>query len=425
MLEGLSPARRRFVVGLAVLALVAAVGVGAAVWANRDEAVRPVSQESQGPVLLVPGFNGGTTALEVLADALRSQGRSVVIVDLPGDNTGDLDEQARALDKAVVLQMQRDGARSVDVVGYSAGGVVARLWVARPRRRQPGPPDRHDRLAPPRHRPGGTGRRRRPGLVPRGVPAAAARQRAAPRAQRRRRDAHRTRLGVDLDDRRPGRGAAVVRPTSRARSTSPSSRSAPASRSPTATCPATPAVIAAVSRELAVAGPRRPRAATISLVLDVLGREVRPARAEEHHTYTRLQQRSRARRRARGSGRGTGPRTPASSASAGTAASESAASRVSSSVEAMSTAIVPSAAPSGDCRRPSRGTARSRRRRACRASRTPAPGTSARSAAACESDVPETLVVCPMLAVAEQQHADDVRRGGDDRRASGARTPSR
>ena len=73
MLEGLSPARRRFVVGLAVLALVAAVGVGAAVWANRDEAVRPVSQESQGPVLLVPGYNGGTTALEVLADALRSQ----------------------------------------------------------------------------------------------------------------------------------------------------------------------------------------------------------------------------------------------------------------------------------------------------------------------------------------------------------------
>jgi len=129
VLEGLSPARRRFVLGLAVLALVAAVGVGAAVWANRDEAVRPVSQESQGPVLLVPGYNGGTTALEVLADALRSQGRSVVIVDLPGDNTSDLDEQARALDKAVVLQMQRDGARSVDVVGYSAGGVVARLWA--------------------------------------------------------------------------------------------------------------------------------------------------------------------------------------------------------------------------------------------------------------------------------------------------------
>jgi triacylglycerol esterase/lipase EstA (alpha/beta hydrolase family) len=50
-------------------------------------------------------------------------------VDLPGDNTGDLDEQARALDKAVILTMQRAAARSVDVVGYSAGGVVARLWV--------------------------------------------------------------------------------------------------------------------------------------------------------------------------------------------------------------------------------------------------------------------------------------------------------
>ncbi len=129
MLDGLSPARRRFVFGLIVLTLVVVTGVGVALWSTRDEAVRPVSQETPGPVLLVPGYGGGTGALEVLADALRAQGRQVVVVDLPGDNTGDLDEQARSLDKAVVLQMQREGARSVDVVGYSAGGVVARLWA--------------------------------------------------------------------------------------------------------------------------------------------------------------------------------------------------------------------------------------------------------------------------------------------------------
>ena len=129
MLDALSPARKRFVLGAVLIALVAATVVGVAAWTSRDEAVRPVSQETPGPVLLVPGYGGGTAALEVLADALRAQGRQVVVVDLPGDNSGDLDEQARALDKAVVLQMQREGARSVDVVGYSAGGVVARLWA--------------------------------------------------------------------------------------------------------------------------------------------------------------------------------------------------------------------------------------------------------------------------------------------------------
>jgi triacylglycerol esterase/lipase EstA (alpha/beta hydrolase family) len=129
VLDGLPPARKRFLWGVVALGIAVLAGVGVALAVNRDDTVRPVSQGAQGPVLLVPGFGGSTTALEVLADALRSQGRDVTVVDLPGDNTGDLDEQAQALDKAVILAMQRAGARSVDVVGYSAGGVVARLWV--------------------------------------------------------------------------------------------------------------------------------------------------------------------------------------------------------------------------------------------------------------------------------------------------------
>jgi triacylglycerol lipase len=129
VLEGLSPARKRFVLGVLALALVAVAGAGVAVWATRDEAVRPVSQETPGPVLLVPGYGGGTAGLEVLADALRAQGREVTLVDLPGDNTGDLDRQARELGKTAILTLHRTGERSVDVVGYSAGGVVARLWV--------------------------------------------------------------------------------------------------------------------------------------------------------------------------------------------------------------------------------------------------------------------------------------------------------
>ena len=91
-------------------------------------AVRGVAQDLPGPVLLVPGYGGSTGALEVLAGRLRSAGREAALVALPGDGTGDLREAARALDAAVTAALA-GGAPSVDVVGYSAGGVTARYWV--------------------------------------------------------------------------------------------------------------------------------------------------------------------------------------------------------------------------------------------------------------------------------------------------------
>ncbi|MGG5261121.1 lipase family alpha/beta hydrolase [Phycicoccus avicenniae] len=117
--------RRRLALGALVLALLLAVGV---------VVVRPllpaggVAQDVGGPVLLVPGYGGDVRSLEPLAAALRSGGRDAVVVPAVGDGTGDLraqaDRLARAADDAVAA-----GAPSVDVVGYSAGGVVARLWV--------------------------------------------------------------------------------------------------------------------------------------------------------------------------------------------------------------------------------------------------------------------------------------------------------
>ena len=79
-------------------------------------------------MLLVPGYGGGTGGLEQLADRLRAAGRQAAVVPLPGDGTGDLDAQAAALDVAVRSALAA-GAPSVDLVGYSAGGVVARLWA--------------------------------------------------------------------------------------------------------------------------------------------------------------------------------------------------------------------------------------------------------------------------------------------------------
>jgi triacylglycerol esterase/lipase EstA (alpha/beta hydrolase family) len=132
VLSTLSPARRRFVGGVLALVLVVAVVVGGtiAVRALRDgpTAVVPVAQDAQPPVLLVPGYGGATSDLEPLAAALRAEGRSATIVHLAGDGTGDLEVQAGVLQDAVLAAL-RGGADSVDVVGYSAGGVTARLWL--------------------------------------------------------------------------------------------------------------------------------------------------------------------------------------------------------------------------------------------------------------------------------------------------------
>jgi triacylglycerol esterase/lipase EstA (alpha/beta hydrolase family) len=129
MLSSLAPARRRLVLVVLAAALLSVVLVGVQVVRGLEPAVTPVAQDQPGPVLLVPGYGGSTTALEVLAATLRRQGRDVTVVVLAGDGTGDLRVQAGVLDGAARAAAERTGSESVDVVGYSAGGVVARLWV--------------------------------------------------------------------------------------------------------------------------------------------------------------------------------------------------------------------------------------------------------------------------------------------------------
>jgi triacylglycerol lipase len=133
VLAGLSPARRRLIVGALALAVVAVLVAGGALLMGRpsDAAGRePVAQERPGPVLLVPGYGGSVASLRPLADRLAAAGRDATVVDVPGNGTGDLGATADALDEAVGAALERTGAGSVDVVGYSAGGIVARLWAA-------------------------------------------------------------------------------------------------------------------------------------------------------------------------------------------------------------------------------------------------------------------------------------------------------
>lgn len=118
MLTHLSRRRRTLFAGVAVLVL--ALGVLVAVRLASDRPLPP-----PGLVVLVPGYGGSPDSLRVLAGRIAATGREARVVTLPGNGTGDLLAQVAALDRVA------GGSSSVDVIGFSAGGVVARLWVGR------------------------------------------------------------------------------------------------------------------------------------------------------------------------------------------------------------------------------------------------------------------------------------------------------
>jgi hypothetical protein len=134
-LRRLSPRRRLFVVGLASMAVVIVVaavvasllGSGGSASQDATSAGAP-AQDRPGPVLLVPGYGGSTGSLSVLARRIRAAGRKATVVHLPGNGTGSLIADASVLN-AAVNQALRGGAPSVDVIGYSAGGVATLAWA--------------------------------------------------------------------------------------------------------------------------------------------------------------------------------------------------------------------------------------------------------------------------------------------------------
>jgi pimeloyl-ACP methyl ester carboxylesterase len=117
---------RRLLVAVALLGVLVVVVAGAR-WLNRPETVDGQGPTPASAVILIPGYGGGADGLSGLAGYLRDSGREVLIADI-GDGRGDL----RAYG-AQVSQLARDlvagGAPAVDLVGYSAGGLIARAAV--------------------------------------------------------------------------------------------------------------------------------------------------------------------------------------------------------------------------------------------------------------------------------------------------------
>jgi pimeloyl-ACP methyl ester carboxylesterase len=119
--------RRRLLIAVLALVIVAGAVTGTVLALAGSPAVTAADQDHPGDVLLVPGYGGSMTALDVLAARIRSAGRKATVVQLAGDGTGDLQVQANVLN-GYVNQALTGGSGPVTVIGYSAGGVVAWLW---------------------------------------------------------------------------------------------------------------------------------------------------------------------------------------------------------------------------------------------------------------------------------------------------------
>jgi triacylglycerol esterase/lipase EstA (alpha/beta hydrolase family) len=132
VLARFSPARRRLVLAVLVFVVAAVAALTTVFVLSRTphSVASPAPQETPGPVLLVPGYGGGPGSLRALADRLTAAGRDATVVAMPDNGRGDFHDSAAVLDEAVTAALDRTGARTVDVVGYSAGGLVARVWAA-------------------------------------------------------------------------------------------------------------------------------------------------------------------------------------------------------------------------------------------------------------------------------------------------------
>lgn len=94
--------------------------------AEQDTGSRP---EQLDPVILVNGFSVDN---EVLSPALRSlqrDGATVFVPELPNNAMGRIEDTAAFLAEYVQEVLKRTGARRVDLVGFSEGGLIERSYV--------------------------------------------------------------------------------------------------------------------------------------------------------------------------------------------------------------------------------------------------------------------------------------------------------
>jgi triacylglycerol lipase len=119
MSNALTPQRRRLVIGTVVAGALVASALAWGVVGGRRRGARDI------PVLLVHGYGATASSMDRLEGALERQGRRAVSVQLPRLGTEAFEVSARVVADTV----SDTGAHRVDLVGFSAGGVVIRTYL--------------------------------------------------------------------------------------------------------------------------------------------------------------------------------------------------------------------------------------------------------------------------------------------------------
>ena len=316
MLSSLSPARRRLVLGtlgLVVLVVVALAGTAAvrAVQGRGHEVTRsPRTPSRRSCSCRGTAARRATSSRSRLRSGRRAARRRSCSSPATAPATSTIRPTAC---RTPCRQAVDGGADSVDLVGYSAGGVTVRALGARRTTGARSPagssPWARRSTAP-------TWPRSPRDLAPGSCPEACRQLATDSDLMRSLNSGDETPDGPRWVSIWTTDDQVSVPPRDRGRSTvrwtSPCSRSARAARSPTASCPTDPAVIAMVLAELQRTPPvvRPGRSAPpATSVGDVLGHEVGPGRAAGTPRRSPPAGAPRARRRATGSGLGRGRRT--------------------------------------------------------------------------------------------------------------------
>lgn len=91
---------------------------------------RPRAAASRDPVVLVSGYANNAEGWGEWKRSLEADGFQVFVVDFPTDGLGDMEEAARFLAAFVADVKRRTGRSRVDLVGFSEGGILARMYAA-------------------------------------------------------------------------------------------------------------------------------------------------------------------------------------------------------------------------------------------------------------------------------------------------------
>lgn len=109
---------------LAAVLLASALAAAVLFLMRNDEVPLPRSK-GPAPVVLVHGYGGDSSAMASIAARLAREGLEVTSLDLPDGGVGDIVDSAGAL-AAAVDAIEAD---HVDLIGFSAGGVVVRAYL--------------------------------------------------------------------------------------------------------------------------------------------------------------------------------------------------------------------------------------------------------------------------------------------------------